>query len=68
MKKQFIIQDLISKHYFWDYHANNGFSPELWEVKYFDSIEEAEETIKENFSEVFNDRKLIIIPIYECLD
>lgn len=68
MKKRYIIQDLISKHYFWDYHANCGFSSEVWETKYFDSIKEAEETIKENYSEVFTDRKLIIIPIYESLD
>lgn len=68
MKKRYIIQDLISKDYFWDYRSCNGFTSELWEVKYFDSIKEAEEIIKENYNAVFSDKKLIIIPIYESLD
>lgn len=65
MKKGYIIQDLITKNYFWDYRCDSGFSGNFELATVFKSIESAEDIIEENYNAIFTDKNLIIIKIYQ---
>jgi hypothetical protein len=45
MEKIYLIQDVKTKEYFWQYRIEEGFNANVSEAKEFDSVEEAEKEI-----------------------
>lgn len=47
MEAKFVIQDVITKDYFWDYRCDYGFTTNLKEANTFSSEKQAEEIIED---------------------
>ena len=45
MKKIYVIQDIKTKEYYWQYRIDEGFNANVSEAKEFDSLDEAEKEI-----------------------
>jgi len=45
MEKIYVIQDVKTKEYYWQYRIDEGFNANISEAKEFDSVEEAEKEI-----------------------
>jgi hypothetical protein len=61
MKKIYVIQDVKTKEYYWQYRIDEGFNANVSEAKEFDSLDEAEKEInlQEDWaSELFSKRFL----------
>jgi len=61
MEKIYVIQDTESKEYYWKYRAETGFDKNVWEATKYDSVEEAEIDLKDNYLEDDFDGRLIEI-------
>ena len=60
MRKEFVIQDLQSKLYWYGNYTSKNWCEDINEAKYFDSIEDAENSIVVNELTGF----FTIIPVY----
>lgn len=66
MKKIYLIQDVKTKEYYWQYRINEGFNANVSEAKEFDSIEDAEKEMQEEYLEdVFAERVIEIKCYYK---
>lgn len=61
MRKRFIIQDLVSKEYWYGYYTNKTFTDNVEEAKLFEYIEDVESQLQMGD---FQERYITIITIY----
>ena len=67
MKKIFVLQDAITKQYFWTYRADTGFGQSLDEARTYETREKAEEGLVEEMDiepDKFAGRYIEVVELY----
>lgn len=64
MKKIYLIQDVKTKEYYWQYRTDEGFNANVSEAKEFNSIEDAEKEMQEEYLEELFAERFIEIKCY----
>lgn len=68
MKKIYLIQDVKTKEYYWQYRIDEGFNANVSEAKEFNSIEDAEKEMQEEYLEELFAERFIEIKCYYKLN
>ena len=67
MKKVYVIQDVKTKEYFWQYRIDEGFTAKVSEAQEFSSVQSAEiDMHKEYLEELFDERYIEIKCYYRA--
>jgi hypothetical protein len=64
MNKIYLIQDVKTKEYYWQYRIDEGFNANVSEAKEFNSIEDAEKEMQEEYLEELFAERFIEIKCY----
>jgi len=68
MEKIYVIQDVKTREYYWQYRIDEGFNANISEAKEFNSIEEAEKEMQEEYLEELFAERFIEIKCYYNLN
>lgn len=64
MKKIYVIQDVKTREYYWQYRIDEGFNANISEAKEFNNIEEAEKEMREEYLEELFAERYIEVKCY----
>lgn len=64
MNKIYVIQDVKTREYYWQYRIDEGFNANISEAKEFNSIEEAEKEMEEEYLEELFAERYIEVKCY----
>lgn len=68
MKKLYVIQDVKTREYYWQYRIDEGFNANISEAKEFNSVEEAEKEMQDEYLEELFAERFIEIKCYYKLN